>query len=102
MIRTTIISEAVLLAIAIAGAGMARADDIPTLNKPRHPEKGVGRIWHFRSAWRASRASGNSSQANGRPLSRRRRPAASERSEALCRATPASSAASRWRATYGS
>jgi hypothetical protein len=32
MIRTTIISEAVLLAIAIAGAGMARAEDIPTLN----------------------------------------------------------------------
>ena len=32
MIRSTIISQALLLAFATAGAGTARADDVPTLN----------------------------------------------------------------------
>ncbi|HXL64114.1 MAG TPA: hypothetical protein VN938_03550 [Xanthobacteraceae bacterium] len=32
MTRATIISQALLLAFAIAGAGIARADDVPTLN----------------------------------------------------------------------
>ena len=32
MIRSTIISQALLLALAMAGAGVARADDVPNLN----------------------------------------------------------------------
>jgi len=32
MVRSTLISQAFLLAFAIAGAGAARADDVPTLN----------------------------------------------------------------------
>jgi hypothetical protein len=32
MVRRSIISQALLLALAISGAGMARADDVPNLN----------------------------------------------------------------------
>jgi hypothetical protein len=32
MVRSTVISQALVLALAIAGAGMARADDVPELN----------------------------------------------------------------------
>ena len=32
MLRSTIISKTLVLALAVAGAGMARADDVPNLN----------------------------------------------------------------------